>query len=94
MAHPSITIEAPLGLGRRGAIEWCVEHLIRALDRLNQAEDAVRELGADPAPNYAASLLQDWGCEDHPTSWDDPDGEIANLASCARPPLLTIILGG
>ncbi len=94
MSQPTITIEAPFGLGRRSAIEWCVEHLIRALDRLDQAEDAARDYDADPVPICAPSQLHNWAWEDHLTRWDDPDGELTTLISQTRPALLTIILGG
>ena len=43
MGAPTITIEAPPGLGRRGAIEWRLDHLSRTLDRLDADEDAARE---------------------------------------------------
>ena len=94
MAHPSITIEAPLGLGHRGAIEWCVEHLIRALDRLDQAEDAAREFVTDPAPAYDAYHLPDRDRADVPAGWDDPSDELTTLSTSTCPALLIIVLGG
>ena len=69
MSHPNVTIEAPHGCGRRAAIEWCVEHLIRILDDLNT--DA-QEPGS--TPNSRDS--KDGDDFEQLFGWHDPDSEI------------------
>ena len=80
MSHPSVTIEAPHGCGSRGAIEWCVDHLIRILDELDTDAHTPLSLVANASDDFETHF-----------GGNDPESEIIPPA-CPSSAWLTVIL--